>query len=288
MKSVHLVLGSGGARGMAHIGVIDQLLEDGYTIASVTGCSMGAVVGGIYAAGYLDAYREWLLTLNKTNVFNLFDFTFTTQGFVKGDKVFQKIQQITGHHEIEDLAIPFTAVAADLLHKKEVHFTKGNLFKALRASIAIPGVFTPVVEEHSVLVDGSVLNPLPINLVQKKEGELVFAVNLNGPYLPAPAKKEKPIAKESNDVWKWLNKLPLPSWNNTLSQPKQTKFSLFDLVNTSYDFTQDRLVEMMIDVYRPDLVVEIPRNACGVFEFYRAKELIDLGRAQYLKAAKHG
>ena len=285
MKKVHLVLGSGGARGMAHIGVIEMLEEEGYEICEVIGCSMGAVVGGIYCAGFLEEYKQWLSGLTKSNVFSLFDFTFTTQGFVKGDKVFHKIQEFTGEQKIEQLKIPFTAVSTDILNKKEVHFTTGNLFKALRASIGIPGVFTPVMNDDSILVDGGVLNPLPLNLVRKKEDAIIVAVNLNGAaqYFP----KQQITAKETdaNSYWEWLPKFPVISKKeDTVQQKALPKLSLFDLLNTSYDFTQDRLTEMMIENHSPDLLIEVPRNCCNVFEFYRANEIIEAGKDAYRKA----
>ena len=283
MKKVHLVLGSGGARGMAHIGVIEMLEEEGYEICEVIGCSMGAVVGGIYCAGFLKEYKQWLTGLSKSNVFSLFDFTFTTQGFVKGDRIFQKIQEFTGEQQIEQLKIPFTAVSTDILNKKEVYFTAGNLFKALRASIAIPGVFTPVINEDSILVDGGVLNPLPLNLVNKKEDAIIVAVNLNGPVQHFTKQPAKEI--ESNSYWEWFPKFPVTGKKESLAQPKVLpKISLFDLINTSYDFTQDRLTEMLIDHHSPDLLIELPRNSCNVFEFYRANELIEAGRTAYKTA----
>ncbi len=285
MKKVHLVLGSGGARGMAHIGVIEMLEQDGYEIVEVIGCSMGAVVGGIYCTGFLNQYKQWLTSLTKSNVFSLFDFTFTTQGFVKGDKVFNKIHEFTGEHLIEELKIPFTAVSTDILNKKEIHFTSGNLFKALRASIAIPGVLTPVMYEDSILVDGGVLNPLPLNLVNKKDDEIIVAVNLNGAYEYFP--KQENVAKETdkNSYWEWLLTLPvIGNKENTIKQKALTKLSMFDLLNTSYDFTQDRLTEMMIEIYSPDLLIEIPRNCCKVFEFYRAAEIIEAGKKAYKDA----
>jgi NTE family protein len=287
MKKVHLVLGSGGARGMAHIGVIEMLEKQGYEICEVIGCSMGAVVGGIYCAGYLDEYKNWLLGLTKSNVFSLFDFTFTTQGFVKGDKVFQKIQEFTGEQNIENLKIPFTAVSTDMMNKKEVHFTSGNLFKALRASIAIPGVFTPIMSEDAVLVDGGVLNPLPLNLVHKEKDAIVVAVNLNGQaqYFP----KQNMAAKESdnNDYWEWLPKLPFIGKKETVIQQKQLpKLSLFDLLNTSYDFTQDRLTELLIENNKPEILVELPRNICNVFDFHRANELIEAGKNAFIKSVE--
>ncbi len=280
-KKVHLVLGSGGARGIAHIGVIELLEEQGYEIISVTGCSMGAVVGGMYCAGFLTAYKDWLLTMNKTKVFNLFDFTITKQGFVKGERVLAHLQGFTGEQNIEDLKIQFTAVATDIMHKKEIHFQSGNLYKALRASIGIPGVFTPVQEADSYMVDGGVLNPLPLNLVTRKEGELIVAVNLNGhakPKQPAPAKQE--VTENAADTWAWLKTLSLPVIKKD-SNSNSLNYSLVELLRTSYNFTQDRLTEMMIQFYPPDILIEIPRNTCSSFEFYRAAELIELGKEVY-------
>ena len=180
-KKVHLVLGSGGARGTAHIGVIEILEENNYEIVSVVGSSMGAIVGGMYAAGYLPGFKEWMLALTKSIVFNIMDFTLTRQGFLKGERIFSIMQKAIGNHLIENLRIPFTAVATDLLHGTEVHYTEGDLYKALRASIAIPGVFIPVLNNNQFLIDGAVLNPVPVNVVKKAANELVVAVDLNGP-----------------------------------------------------------------------------------------------------------
>lgn len=273
-KKVRLVLGSGGARGIAHIGVIEMLERDGYEICEVAGCSMGAVIGGIYCAGYLDDYTAWLRTLTRKDVFTLMDFTLTTKGFLKGEKVLGKIMEMTGEQQIENLKIPFTAVATDMMTMEEVHFSKGNLFDALRASIAIPGVFTPVIEDGTVLVDGGVLNPVPLNLVRKQEGDLVVAVNLNGKNKPEQAQNE-----EEADEKSWLAKFLYTDNKNP-----GANLSLFDLIQTSYRFTQDRLISLMIEHYKPDLVVEIPRNACWTFDFHRAGELIEMGKEAYQEA----
>jgi NTE family protein len=285
MKKVHLVLGCGGARGIAHIGVIEMLEKEGYEICEVIGCSMGAVIGGIYCAGYLEQYKEWLLSLNKTGVFRLFDFTFTTQGFVKGWRVFNKIQELIGEQNIEDLKIPFTAVASDMLYNKEVYFRSGNLFHALRASSAIPGVFTPVITENSILADGGVLNPLPLNLVEKEEGAISVAVNANGyvSYMP----KEESLIKEHDAGgahWEWLSRLPLLAKKDAPVMSSLPKLSVLDLLRISYEFTQNRVTELMIESYQPDILIEVPRNTCTAFEFYKAQELIEAGKKAYKKA----
>ncbi len=281
-KKVHLVLGSGGARGIAHIGVIELLEEEGYEIVSVTGCSMGAVVGGMYCAGFLKEYKTWLLTLTKTKVFSLFDFTISKSGFVKGEKILSRLRIFTGEQNIEQLRIPFTAVATDILHKKEVHYQTGNLYNALRASMGIPGVFTPIQENGTYLIDGSVLNPLPLNLVNKTADELVIAVNLNG--ANCDDTNAEAAVKNVSQKSGWLNALPMTAKKKTALVNPVASFSLFELLSTSYDLTQDRLTDMMIQIHPPDVLVEVPRNCCGVFEFYRGAELIELGRKAYRAA----
>ncbi len=272
-KKVQLVLGSGGARGLAHIGVIEQLVNDGYEICEVVGCSMGAVVGGLYCAGFLGEYRDWLATLSRGNVFSLFDFTFNSRGFVRGEKIWTLIAKITGDQQIEKLKIPFTAIATDMIQMEEVHYTSGDLFAALLSTISIPGVFTPVVENNSVLVDGGVLNPLPINVVKRREDTMIVAVNVNAKNIPTVHQE----IKEKNQ--NWLQRY----WKNNVKNDTP-KISFFDLMNTSYDFTQDRLTQLTIEHYQPDLVVEIPRNACGTFDFHKSAQLIEIGKQAYHKA----
>lgn len=290
-KKAHLVLGSGGARGIAHIAVIEELEKEGYEIIEVIGCSMGAVVGGIYAAGHLPEYKEWIINLSKKDVFDLLDFTFAKQGFVKGEKLFAKHLEVTGKEHIEDFRIPFTAVATDMRHHKEVHFKKGDLYKALRASVSIPGFFIPVVEDGQVLVDGGVLNPLPINLVKKQEGAEIVAVNLNGLADPKYDKEPEPGAME--EMQKWFDKV-LP---DSIKSKRKTKakvelpadeesFSLIELMDSTFSFTQDRLTEMIIEMYKPDHLIEIPRNASGVFDFDQGKKIYEIGQQAFQKAMK--
>jgi NTE family protein len=177
-KRVALVLGSGGARGYAHIGVIEELEARGYQIGCIAGCSMGAVIGGIYAAGKLNEYREWTESLDYLDVLRLLDVSFRL-GAIRGEKVFGKIHEIVGEIDIEQLAIPYTAVATDLTNQQEIWFQEGCLHKAMRASAAIPSLFTPVIQGSRMLVDGGLLNPLPIVPVVSSHCDLIVAVNLN-------------------------------------------------------------------------------------------------------------
>ncbi len=287
MKQVHLVLGSGGARGMAHIGVIEGLLEEGFEIVDVVGCSMGAVVGGIYSAGYLQAYSDWLRGLTKSTVFGLTDFTFTTQGFIKGEKIFQKIQELTGDQNIEELEIPFTAIATDMIRRKEVLYRSGNLFTALRASVSIPGVFVPVIDKNRLLVDGGVLNPLPINHVKKNSDAIIVAVNIN-----ALSPNDNNIAQVAKEPASFLDNEFMNKYFSNFVKPKTKakqkvpQLSVFELVNTSYDYTQDRLAEVMEEIYKPEILVHVPRTSCGTFEFYRAEEMIQMGKEAFQQALK--
>lgn len=285
MKNVRLVLGSGGARGMAHIGVIEELEKEGFHIKEVVGCSMGAVVGGIYCAGHLEEYKNWLLGVTKMEVFKLLDFAFSSQGFVKGEKVFKTIEHLIGDHQIETLKIPFTAVASDVMNKKEVYYRSGSLIKALRASIAIPSVFTPVIEGRSQLVDGGVLNPLPLNLINADADDIVVAVNLN-----AHSIRNNGVPQENREKAAYQKMLDAFRSQILKLESKESKiemFGFFDLLTKSLDMMQGQITQLTIALYKPHIVVNICRDSCGVFEFYRANEVIEEGRRAFRESFQH-
>lgn len=179
-QTVALVLGSGGARGYAHIGVIEVLREQGYKIVAISGASMGALIGGMYSAGKLQAYKDWVTGLDQFQLLRLLDFSLGSPGAIRGQKVFGVVQEMLGETRIEDLEIPFTAVATDLLAHQEVWFQEGLLHQAVRASTAIPSVITPVMLHGRVLVDGGLLNPLPIIPTVASYADMIMAVNLSG------------------------------------------------------------------------------------------------------------
>ena len=179
---VALVLASGGSRGLAHIGAVEVLEERGFEITSVSGASMGALVGGVYAAGGLDAFKEWMKTVDRMKVFNLMDFTIGNGGFVKGERVIDELKAIIPDRKIEELPIRFTAVATDILHRREVVFDSGSLYDAIRSSISLPSVFTPNRIGDMLLIDGGVVNPVPVNRVSRTPGDILVAVDLNGPF----------------------------------------------------------------------------------------------------------
>jgi NTE family protein len=276
---VHLVLASGGARGVAHIGVIERLEEEGYEIVEISGCSMGAVIGGLYAAGELGKYKEWLLKLQRADVFRLLDFTFAKHGFLKGEKVFSTITDLIEPRNIEDLKIPFCAVATDLNTGEEVIFKKGDLYHALRASISIPGIFTPVNVSNStaLLVDGGVVNPLPLNQVHRSENGIIVAVNINSkgqkPKIMIK-EKEKDLDKDNSG---WFN-INWPTWKRDDNNKER---GFMDVLTTSYEHMQHQLIARDLRLYQPEVLIEIPRETCGVFDFHKSKELIELGRQAF-------
>jgi NTE family protein len=276
-KKVHLVLASGGARGIAHIGVIEKLEEAGCEIVEIAGGSMGAVVGGLYAADKLTEYKEWLLKLDRTAVFRLLDFTFARQGFVKGEKVFSTIMEMMGPQKIEDLRIPYCAVATDLKTGDEVVFKSGDLFKAMRASISIPGVFTPVAYEGKsghFLVDGGVINPLPINQISKKEGNIVVAVDINAFGAKPELLKQD---TDEDDEEGWLKK----NWPFSKKEEGPSNPSVIEVIQTSFDLMQNQLVKRDLSFYQPDYVIHIPRNTCGTMDFHLAPKILEIGRQAF-------
>ena len=345
-KTVALTLGSGGARGYAHIGAIEVLKERGYRIIAVSGCSMGALVGGMYAAGKLQEYKDWVTGLGQFDVLKLLDVTFTSVGAIRGDKVFSVVRDILGDTRIEDLPIAFTAVATDLLAHKEIWFQEGRLDQAIRASIAIPSVVTPLVLNGRVLVDGALLNPLPIIPTISAHADLVMAVNLSGEdeqprRIPDAAFTS--IDDSSGDIEEWVDAIRDKAsrwfdWDTLKSltmrkgdggESPEEKISRemarkahaeekeaqhkarsderhlnrakhreehetidwdklgigkFDVMNLTIETMQSALVQYKIAGYPPDLLVNIPKNACRSYDYHKAPELIRLGRERMIAA----
>jgi NTE family protein len=311
-NKVALVLGSGGARGYAHIGVIEELTARGYEINCIAGCSMGAVVGGIYAAGKLDEYRDWIESLDYFDMLRLVDPSFSL-GAIRGEKIFGRIRDMLGSINIEDLPIPFTAVAADLTNQQEIWFQEGNLELAMRASAAIPSLFTPVMQGNRMLVDGGILNPLPIVPVVSSHSDIIIAVNLNAnnhrqyplPEIVRPGRFDTMVSSISSHIPFWRNKgldehiaelqaaetaqLGQPPAAPTgQSAPKSAEgsmvvdvggpASLLELINQSFEVMQSSLTQYKIAGYPPNVLINIPKRACRFYEFYKAPELIKLGQ----------
>jgi len=273
-KTVSLVLGSGGARGYAHIGVIEVLEEAGYEIRSISGSSMGALVGGLYAAGKLQAYKAWVLTLDIFDVLKLVDFSFATTGVIKGDRVFDILEQLVGKDvKIENLPVDFTAVATNIDTQKEIWFQEGDLLTAIRASIAIPTVFTPVTAQKQLLVDGGILNPLPTVPLLSDNNDLLIAVNLNG-----EKKADKKIMKQTHKEERVQDKLREFLQKNFFEEKEQSEMNYFTIVSKTIETMQNLITRYELAAHQPDIVIDIPKNLCGFYEFHEAEKIIAYGR----------
>jgi len=281
------VLGGGGARGLAHVGVIQWLTEKGYDIRSIAGSSMGALVGGIYATGKLGVYAEWVLALERMQVLRLLDPTFGRDGLFKGERIIGVLRELIGDHAIEELPVLFTAVATDLESGEEVWLREGKLFDAIRASIATPLIFTPFVHGERTLLDGALVNPLPIGPTLNDATDLTVVVSLSGlaEVRPAPAASAPMV---NGNAYRQRIRAFIDSLHLARS-PAAPSRGLFDAAIAAMQTMQDTIGRLKLAAYSPDVTVEIPRNACGYYEFWRAEELIALGRERAAQAfAKSG
>ena len=273
--TVSLVLGSGGARGLAHIGVIQWLSEHGYRIQSISGTSIGALVGGIYATHKLEIYAEWVLALERMHVLRLLDPTIGSPGLFKGERIMAVLRGLIGDCAIEDLPIAFTAVATDLNSGEEVWLREGRLFDAIRASIATPLVFTPFRHGSRTLLDGALVNPVPISPTLQDTTDLTVVVNLSGAADPqALPRVSAPLANGNSyrqRIARFIDGL------QTARLPAEPRPGLLDVAFTSMQAMHDTISQLRLSAYAPDVMIDIPRNACGFFEFWCAEKLIELG-----------
>ncbi len=305
--TVSLVLGGGGARGYAHIGVIEELIAQGFDIRSIAGSSMGALIGGIYAAGKLDAYSDWVRPLQRFDILRLLDWTLSGGGFIKGNRIINVLRELIGDLDIEDLPITYTAVAVDLETHREVWFSSGPLFDAIRASIAVPTVFRPHRYQGRLLVDGGLLNPVPVAPTLRDHNDYTLAVDVNGSIEllgdAATAVDTAEAGASSSDTGV-LDRL-LPSTDDDREQPAgyREKLAAFvaslnhhqkrapqpgtlELFMQSLDVVQGTITRLKLAAQPPDLLISVPRNACAFYEFHRAEELIKLGHIRTREALK--
>jgi NTE family protein len=280
--TVALALGAGGAKGLAHIGAIEEIVAQGFEITAIAGTSMGALIGGVYAMGKLDVYRDWVCTLAKLDVFRLLDWTFSGGGLIKGEKIIGTMRELIGDVCIEELPLAFTAVATDLDREREVWLTRGSLFDAIRASIAIPTVFRPHYLDGRRLVDGALLNPVPVTPLIRDPADYLFAVSMDGPAQIAPAVIDKTDPADEGGfrhrVGGFFGRM-LPH-----SEGKPREPGALDLLYQSMDLMQANLSRLRLAAYEPDLLIQLPRNMSTAYEFYRARELIERGREQAREA----
>lgn len=283
-KSVSLVLGSGGARGLAHIGVLHWLDEHGYQINAIAGSSMGALIGGIYAAGKLDVYTNWVRALDKGDVIRLLDFAYNRSGLFSGERIMQTLKELLGDINIEELPLSFTAVASDLESEKEVWFNKGSLFDAIRASISIPTIFTPVKYKGHLLVDGGLLNPIPIAPTMMDVTDLSIAVNLSAKNEDIVLTKDitEKLDEVETDYFSGIKNF-IDNLQEKFNGDQEEQNDMFEIMTRSIESMQNSIARFKLASYHPDYIIDIPHNACAVFDFHRADQMIELG---YQRAAQ--
>ena len=271
-RDVALVLSSGGARGLAHIGAIEELLEQGYHITSIAGCSMGALIGGVYAAGKLEDFREWMKTIDRKKMLELTDFSFSLNHLVKGSRIIEAIMEFVPDMAIEDLPIPYCAVATDWISGKEVVFRKGSLFEAIRASISLPTFYEPVRRDGMILIDGGVTNPIPLNRVERREGDLLIGIDVSG----HDYKAQWEIQQELQEKRKRSTSLSQQILNRLL--PDNLDFNYYTMLQrvSSLMIRQNSL--LMAQLTKPDVLVDIQLARYGGFDYDKSEKLIAIGR----------
>lgn len=294
-KRVALALGAGGARGYAHLGVVQELRARGHEIVAVAGTSMGALVGGLVAAGKDEDFTDWAMALRQIDVLRLLDPKWRAGGAFNADGVVAELETLVGEQLIEDLPIPFTAVATDLESHREVWFQRGPLVKAIRASIGIPGVFLPVMWNGRVLVDGGLLNPLPMAPTAATPADLTIAVSLQGRRTQRGT--NSPVVENSADVTadddgttvfrRLRDKLGVGGEMTTAragSNRAQPDLRVADVMTLSWDAMQEMIARYRLAGLPPDVLVTVPVDAARTLDFHRAAEMIELGRRLTAKA----
>ncbi len=314
MKDIALVLSSGGPRGFAYIGAIEELESRGYRITSIAGTSIGSLIGGMYAAGKLHEVKEWLFSLNGWKVFGLMDISISRNHLVKGDKIIEALQEIVPDMNIEDLEIPYKAIATDLFTGEEVIFDKGDLFSAIRASISIPSLFRPVKMGMRTLIDGGIANTMPLNRVERSGHDLLVAFDVNDVDVDAirqilrdeadnaAAKEKSELERKAeskavldsvmhNDTMSFLEKLRLAGMHGhkliqnamTREERPQRQFdpdaNYYTLLSRTFDLMNHWNAALMTRIYPPDILVKMPFDAFGaIADYARAEEICEAGR----------
>lgn len=271
-KDVALVLSSGGARGLAHIGAIEELESRGYRISSIAGCSMGALIGGVYAAGKLGEFREWMKTINRKKMFELSDFSLSFNHIVKGDRIIQAIMEFVPDINIEDLPIPYCAVATDLKAGKEVFFNKGRLFDAIRASISIPSFYEPVHRDGMILIDGGITNPIPLNRVKRHKGDILVGVDVSDyDYKTQWEEMHWFTERQKQD-----HSLKAKILDRLI--PDNIEFNYYTVLKRSSTIMIRQNSILMAKLMKPEMLVDIQMNRYGIFDFDKSERIIAVGK----------
>ena len=277
-KNVALALSSGGARGLAHIGAIEELEAQGYHISSIAGCSMGALIGGVYAAGKLNEFREWMKTIDRKKMLGLIDFSLSLNHIVKGTRIIEAIMEFVPDVNIEDLPIPYCAVATDLKAGREVMFRKGSLFKAIRASISLPSFYEPVKHDDMILIDGGIINPLPLNRVKRQAGDILVGVDVSGhDYKAQWDELQRLTAIQKHDK-------SLKSKILDMLIPDNIEFNYYTVLSRASSLMIRQNSILMAKLTNPDILVDIQMNRYGTFDFDKSEKLIAIGRQKTSQA----
>ena len=271
-KNVALALSSGGARGLAHIGAIEELETQGYHISAIAGCSMGALIGGVYAAGKLEEFRNWMKTIDRKKMLELTDFSLSLNHLVKGSRIIEAIMEFVPDMPIEDLPIPYCAVATDLKAGREVVFDKGSLFEAIRASISLPSFYEPVQRDDMILIDGGVINPIPLNRVQRQPGDILVGVDVSGhDYKAQWEKKQALVERRKRD-----KSLKAQILDKLI--PDNIDFNYLTLLSRTSSLMIRQNSILMAQLTHPDMLVDIQMSRYGSFDYHLSEKIIAVGR----------
>ena len=316
-KRVALALSSGGPRGFAYIGALEVLQERGYEVTAVAGTSIGALVGGVYAAGHLAEFKEWLLSLNTRKVFSLVDWSLSMSHLVKGEKIIEAIKEVVPDVQIEEMSIPFSAIATDLYTGEEVVFDKGDLFAAIRASMSIPSLFKPVQYGNTVLIDGHSSNCLPLNRVKRSPKDILvgfdtnyFDVNtirstiaeaqkITADYAELQETKDAEVkaltttikSDETTSFWRKLVALGAVRYEamrevrafreeyvDTLPE-LDWESNFYGIIDRTFSIMNQHNSRLMTELCKPDILVQMPFDSYGDMSDYAlAGEIIEKGR----------
>ena len=277
-KNVALVLSSGGARGLAHIGAIEELEAQGYCVTSIAGCSMGALIGGVFAAGKLKEFREWMKTVDRKKMLELTDFSLSINHIVKGSRIIEAIMEFVPDIRIEDLPIPYCAVATDLKAGREVVFRTGRLFDAIRASISLPSFYEPVLSDGMILIDGGVTNPIPLNRVVRHEGDILVGVDVSGHDYAAQSALQEEMAEKR----KRSRSLSQQILNRLI--PNNQEFNYYTMLSRVSSLMIRQNSILMTKLMKPDLLIDIQMSRYGGFDYDKSEKLIAIGHQKTLQA----
>ena len=277
-KDVALALSSGGARGLAHIGAIEELESNGYHITSIAGCSMGALIGGVYAAGKLEEFREWMKTIDRKKMLELTDFSFSINHLVKGNRIIEAIMDFVPDIAIEELPIPYCAVATDLKAGREVVIDKGSLFEAIRASISLPSFYEPVQRDDMILIDGGVINPIPLNRVKRNDGDILVGVDVSGhDYKSQWDEMHRLTEWQKND-----NSLKAKILDKLI--PDNIEFNYYTVLSRTSSLMIRQNSILMAKLMKPEMLIDIQMNRYGTFDFDKSEKLVTIGRQKTAQA----